>query len=78
MYYYTEQSNEAVIQNLKDAGCDDSMIEAFMKDIENGRLDDGLRLLAVHRRTLLDGLHKDQRKIDCLDYLIYTMKKAKA
>ena len=75
---YTEQSNEAVIQNLKDAGCDESTIDAFMEDIKNGKVDDGLKLLATHRRSLLDGIHKEQKQIDCLDYLVYIMQKAKA
>ena len=76
---YIEQSNEAIIQNLKDAGCDEDTIEAFMEDIENGKVDDGLKLLAAHRRSLLDGLHREQKQIDCLDYLVFTMqKKAKA
>lgn len=72
---YIEQSNEAVIQNLKDAGCDESTIEIFMDDIKNGKVDDGLKLLATHRRSLLDALHKDQKKIDCLDYLVFIMRK---
>lgn len=34
------------------------------------------RILARHRRTLLDTIHADQKKIDCLDYLVYQMEKS--
>lgn len=68
-------SEKEVIQNLIDAGCDSETISAFIGEIENGNLESGLRLLAVHRRSLLDELHREQKQIDCLDYLIYQMKK---
>lgn len=34
-----------------------------------------LKMLAEHRRTLLDGIHADERKIYCLDYLANKLKK---
>ncbi|MCM1272913.1 MAG: hypothetical protein NC225_02550 [Clostridium sp.] len=64
-----------IIQNLRDAGCDDGTITAFMTDFREERITDGLKLLAVHRRALLDDLHKDQKQIDCLDYLVYNIEK---
>ena len=33
------------------------------------------QVLSKHRRTLLDALHVCQKQIDCLDYLVYTIKK---
>ena len=36
-----------------------------------------LELLARHRAALLDEVHKSEKKIDCLDYLIYQMEKKK-
>lgn len=68
-------SYEAIIQNLKDAGCDGDTIEAFVNDIKGEKLSEGLKLLAVHRRHLLDCLHKEQKRIDCLDYLVYKLEK---
>lgn len=68
-------NEEAIIQNLKDAGCDSETIHAFVEDIRSDRTEEGMRLLAAHRRSVLDELHKEQKKIDCLDYLVYTMKK---
>ena len=71
------ESSESIIQNLKDAGCDSETIENFMADLQKGKRANGLKRLAVHRKNLLDSLHREQKCIDCLDYLVYQMKKAK-
>lgn len=71
------QSTEAIIQNLKDAGCDSETIESFMADLQKGKEANGLKRLAVHRKSLLDSLHREQKCIDCLDYLVYQMKEDK-
>ena len=70
-----ENYDEAMIQNLMDAGCDRDTITAFVEDIHEEKIAEGLKLLAVHRRALLDKLHKEQKRIDCLDYLVYKMEK---
>lgn len=70
------QSTEAIIQNLKDAGCDYETIENFMADLQKGKEANGLKRLAAHRKNLLDSLHREQKCIDCLDYLVYQMKEA--
>lgn len=67
--------DEAIIQNLMDAGCDKAVITAFVEDIHAEKIAEGLKLLAVHRSSLLDELHKEQKRIDCLDYLVYKMEK---
>lgn len=61
-----------VVQNLKDAGCSSGMIEKFTRLQDD---DERLQLLSCHRKRLLEALHRDERRIDCLDYLIYQMKK---
>ena len=70
------KKEQAVITNLIDAGCDDTQIEQFMGLIAQGKEREGLDLLAKHRKHLLDCYHADQKKIDCLDYLVYSMRKA--
>lgn len=70
-----EQSESQIIQNLKDAGCSQDTIAAFVEDIQVGNLEDGMRVLGIHRNLLLDGLHQKQREIDCLDYLLYQMRR---
>ena len=67
-----------IVQNLKDAGCTDEMVEKFMALQDNEGEEQQLRLLSVHRKHLLEKLHRDERRIDCLDYLIYQMEKKKS
>ena len=71
------ESSESIIQNLKDAGCDSETIENFMADLQKGKEANGLKRSAVHRKNLLDSLHREQKCIDCLDYFVYQMKEAK-
>lgn len=70
-------SIESVIQNLKDAGCDEEMIKKIVGCIEEGKENEKLKLLSRQRCTLLDKTHEEQKKLDCLDYLIYMMKNTK-
>ena len=70
----TTGQEQAVVTNLVDAGCDQELIEKFMKFLVDGKKEAGLSLLAKHRRYLLDCYHADQKRIDCLDYLLYQMK----
>ena len=64
-------SMEAVIRNLKDAGCAQATIEQFMVCLKNGNSKEQLRILSQHRQELLDKVHMEQKRIDCLDYLVY-------
>ncbi len=57
-------------QNLTDAGCDEDFIEKFMILTEERRTAEMLKMLAARRKTLLDGIHDDERRIYCLDYLV--------
>ena len=70
----TEQS---IIQNLKDAGCNQKQIEEFMHYTGTHKNDSQLKLLRQQRDILLDGLHEKQRMIECLDYLVYQIQKEK-
>ena len=69
------RTQEDIVQNLRDAGCDEDTISKFLKCIEKGEKPEGLRLLKRQRSELLDTVHKEQRKIDCLDYLVYMMQR---
>ena len=68
---------QAVIQNQKDAGCDLETMERFLALEQTGQTREQLKLLSVHRKRLLDKVHEEERRIDCLDYLVYQMKKEK-
>lgn len=51
------------------------MIESCMDDFTAGAPGKMLPKLAKHRRTLLETLHREQKQIDCLDYLVYAIEK---
>lgn len=73
MQLYT--SEEVIIENLQDAGCNKETISAFVEKLEKGEIKAGICTLEAHRRVLLDDLHKNQKQIDCLDYLVYQIQK---
>lgn len=65
----------AVVQNLKDAGCDEEIVKKFMELAETGERQKQYRLLEKHRKNLLEKVHNREKQIDCLDYLVFQMKK---
>ncbi len=70
-------SEESIIQNLRDAGCDETTITSFLRCMKDGKEPESLRLLKKQRSLLLDAVHREEKKINCLDYLVYQMQKAK-
>ena len=63
--------DEKTLANLRDAGCDEVLIgelEALPSSCAR------LCRLKAYRRELLDGIHDEQRKLECLDYLIYQLR----
>ena len=62
-------------QNLVDAGCGPEIIRqctALARKQDQAEL---MRVLSRHRRALLDTLHRSEKQIDCLDYLVYTLER---
>lgn len=70
------KEQERTIQNMKDAGCSEDTINRFLRCYEADDVKGGLRILSGHRRDLLDQIHNGQKKIDCLDYLVYQIEKS--
>ncbi|HIT92945.1 MAG TPA: hypothetical protein IAD11_08505 [Candidatus Stercorousia faecigallinarum] len=67
------EDKNKILQNLKDADCGSDLIANFFR-LENARkISEQLRLLASHRKNLLNKLHINQKQIDCLDYLIFNI-----
>lgn len=66
--------NNNILQNLKDAGCNSLIIDKFFLFIDSGKTISALKLLDNHRKRLLNSLHENQKKIDCLDFLIFNLK----
>lgn len=74
-----EANNEAqcFYQNLIDIGLEDKMISHCILLHKEGRQKELLLTLLNNRRVLLDHIHADQKKLDCLDYLVRWLKKSK-
>lgn len=62
-------------QNLVDAGCEQEIVQRCMELARQKKTREMKRILARHRQTLLDALHANEKRIDCLDYLVYHMEK---
>lgn len=70
-------SEEDVIQNLKDAGCNQKIIECFLECMAQDDFNGQLRLMKEHRKCLLDRVHEGEKQIDCLDYLVYQIDRSR-
>lgn len=70
-----DMTEEIVIRNLRDAGCNLDIIEKFLFYFKKDDRQSQLYLLQKHRNHLLDSVHQDERRIDCLDYLVYQIQK---
>ncbi len=63
--------DEKTRTNLRDAGCDEMLIaelDALPSTCAK------LCRLKAYRRDLLDSIHAEQKKLECLDYLIYQLR----
>lgn len=70
-----QDKKEALIQNLQDAGCNQKIIDEFLDLLDKKQIDKIFILLSKYRSSLLESLHKNQKEIDILDYLIVDLKK---
>ena len=68
------ENREEVAQNLKDAGCSTDEIQDFMEYYDTENVREQLLLLERQRKQLLNEVHKEERHISCLDYLVYQIK----
>lgn len=62
--------DEKAIANLRDAGCCDALIGELS---ELPSTCARICRLKTYRRDLLERIHAEQRKLETLDYLIYTL-----
>lgn len=58
---------------LRDAGCTEDFIQAYRK--LEGDCVRRMAMLRVRREELLASLHQEQKRLECLDYLIYQWRK---
>ena len=70
-------SRQAVMQNLIDAGCSKDMIDDLMKQLAEDDMESLLQMLEKHRACLLSMVQQKEKQIDCVDYLVYQIKRSK-
>ncbi len=72
-----EAGNEAqcFYENLRDIGLDEERIDRCVLLQREGRSAELLAALQSSRRELLSGIHAEQKKLDCLDYLVYQLRR---
>ena len=69
------ETSVIVYRNLIDAGCNEATTNQCMLLLQAGKKSDMLPILSKHRAALLNSVHKGQKQIDCLDYLIYRIRR---
>lgn len=65
----------ALVQNLRDAGCPQAVIERFMESYGVGDMPGQIRILSGQRKRLLARVHEEQNRLDCLDHLLFQLRK---
>ncbi len=63
--------DEKTLNNLRDAGCSEALI-AELETLPSTCA--RLCRLKTYRRELLDEIHAGQKRLECLDYLIYQLR----
>ncbi len=69
-------NNYDIMKNLKDAGCDFKIADNIVSLIKADEKTPALNLLLKHKKQLLESLYENQKKIDCLDFLIFNLKQS--
>ncbi len=63
------------IQNLCDAGCKPEQIKKYEECFVSKSPEEQLKYLKHCRCSLMEELHESQRRVDCMDFLIYKTEK---
>lgn len=71
----TEPDGKSVLllRNLKDAGCNAAMAEQFLAYEREKKKRAQRQLLLRQKNSLLRAVHENQKRIDCLDFLLYSV-----
>ena len=59
-----------IITGLFDMGCEQSAIDEACVLMNSGHTEDLIKHLRRYRCELMDQMHKSQKRVDCMDYLI--------
>ncbi len=75
MAYFSDRYG-IVFQNLIDAGYDKAAAKQCTQMILEGCIEQAMRILENHSKYLLDEVHTNKKRIDCLDFLIYKIERS--
>lgn len=64
-----------LVLNLRAAGIDGDLLDEYLSCWRAGETAAQLKLLSKKRENLLDRVHRAEKQIDCLDYLVYQIRK---
>lgn len=68
-------NRDDILQLLREAECPDEFTQQFAAAVDQDCVPGQLRLLRAQRCRQLERLHKEERKLDQLDYLRYRLEK---
>ena len=68
-------AEQDLILNLRAAGFAEDQMRDYLAVWNAGEIGEQLRLLSVKRKSLLEHIHREERQINCLDYLVYQIGK---
>lgn len=60
---------------LNDIGCPPKVKTEILEYAENRDIQNIIRSLRRHRQVALDTIHKEEKQISCLDYLVFQLEK---
>lgn len=69
----TDGKTVLLLRNLKDAGCNTAMAEQFLAYEREKKPRAQRQLLLRQKNSLLQAVHENQERIDCLDFLLYSV-----
>ena len=64
------KQQEIIRTGLEDAGCAPGVIEKAERLLAAGQTQELIRFLCLCRCDLMEDLHKSQKRVDCMDYLL--------
>lgn len=67
----------ALAATLTDAGLDAFGVSSFLKQLAAGSAAGQIKILRRHRLDLLEEIHKQQKALDLIDYIIYKIREGK-
>ncbi len=67
--------SEQIQKCLQDAGCSSQEIARFLSVYSRLSIDQRICLIRQFRLPLMEELHRVQKQVDCLDYLVNEMKR---